>query len=217
MASVCRVVVWAVLALVFPAVVQAAGLDCATGATAVDKLICSDPNLDKLDTQMTTMFGDVVADGKSARMDTSAVERDQRAWARGRALCTNVKCMEAYYSRRLVTVKEAYDQIHDSMAISASQKAKINRHTWVGTWSSGYNCESQDDRMVVEMHMVKIGGADWVPIDHEGDDTYHGLPVFYMDGKDAVANFVYDTHIDIITYNKNGFGPASGVTYTRCE
>jgi uncharacterized protein len=210
-------VVWSALAVVLPAVAQAAGFDCDTASTPVQKLICSDRDLDKLDSDMTTMFADVVTDGKTAQTDTSGIEHDQAAWARGRALCSNANCLKAYYSRRLATLKEAYVRIRDSLAITASVRAKVNRHTWVGTWVSGYSCASAEDRIVIERHMAKIGGGDWTPIDHQEDDTYHGLPVFYIEGRDARANFVYDTHVDIITYNKNGFGSGIGVTYTRCE
>lgn len=217
MRAACRVILWAALALAVPAAAHAAEIDCDTAATAVNKLICSDPDMVKLDGEMTTLFGDVVSDGKAAQMDTGTIERDQHAWARGRALCSNVNCMAAYYRRRLATLKEAYDRIHVSMAITASEKGTINRHTYVGIWSSGYNCASADDRMVIERHMIKIANADWLPIDHENDDTYRGLPVFYIDGKNASANFYYDTHVDIITYNKDGFGSGGGVTYTRCE
>lgn len=217
MRAACRVILWSALALALPAVAHAAALDCDSTSTAMEKLICSEPGMVKLDAEMTTLYGDVVTDGKTAKMDTDAIERDQRAWARGRVLCSNVKCMAAYYQRRLATLKETYDRIHDSMAITANEKGRINRHTYIGTWTSGYSCASMDDRIVTQPHMVKIGNADWLPIDHESDDTYHGLPVFYINGRNADANFVYDTHIDIITYNKDGFGPGGGVSYTRCE
>lgn len=217
MRAACRVVIWAMLALALPALAHAEELDCDTVTTPVDKLICSDSDMVKLDAKMTTLFGDVLSDGKASKTDTSAIEHDQKAWARGRTLCSNVKCMEAYYQRRLNTLKEAFVRIHNGMVLAARENDPVNHHTYVGTWGADGDCTTPEKLVAIEAHMIKIGTSDWIYIDHDADDTYHGLPMYYIEDKDARSIFTYDTHVDMVTYAKGGLGSGPGEQYQRCK
>ncbi len=164
------------------------------------------------------MFGDVVADGKTIQMDTSAIEHDQMVWAKGRVLCTNTSCMTAYYARRLSTLKETYVRIHERVQHSVSAEDHVNPHTYVGTWAPNGNCALTEHVMTIEKHVMRIGISDWMQIDHQDSDTYHDLPIFYiMEKVKSSANFIYDTYVDVITYNNKGLGSGDGVRYIRCR
>lgn len=73
---------------------QAAGFDCSKAATAVEKMICADEELSKLDSQMSKLYK---PEGESADFQRAI----QRRWLKQRNQCTDADCLRTAYAARL--------------------------------------------------------------------------------------------------------------------
>lgn len=76
---------------------QSASFDCARANTKVEKLICTDAEISKLDDAMGPGFA---AAGERAS-DASALRRDQKQWLTERNGCTDRECVLILYVTRL--------------------------------------------------------------------------------------------------------------------
>lgn len=83
------------LALSFTA--QAASFDCAKAGMKVEKLICGDAALSKLDEQLAVAYQQALA----ATMDKDALKRQQQEWlTKTRDACHDSECLKNAYSTR---------------------------------------------------------------------------------------------------------------------
>jgi uncharacterized protein len=78
----------------------AASFDCNKAAQSVEKAICTDTQLGKLDETLNDNYKHVTASniGDSARKD---LKTDQRAWLVLRNKCTNRECLVQLYKKRI--------------------------------------------------------------------------------------------------------------------
>ena len=90
---------WLVLALA----AQAASFDCDKASTQVEKTICSDPELSKLDEELSAAYTTSTSD--TARADQS--RREQRRWLAQRNACPDRACIKAAYQVRLQALRSA--------------------------------------------------------------------------------------------------------------
>ncbi len=79
---------------------QAASFDCAKAATKVEKLICGDAALSKLDEELNAAYKAALQDVKNA--DT--VKQAQKQWIKERNGCANADCVKQSYGTRLATL-----------------------------------------------------------------------------------------------------------------
>lgn len=79
---------------------QAVSFDCAKGATNVEKLICGDAALSKLDEELNTAYKTALHDGQQA--DT--VKQAQRHWMTERNNCADAACVKGAYEARLQAI-----------------------------------------------------------------------------------------------------------------
>lgn len=92
------VLVGGLLGLSAPRSVQAASFDCAKAATAVEKTICGDAELSKLDEDLAGAYTDAL--DRAAEPD--AVKTVQRTWLRNtRDACADAACLKAAYQARI--------------------------------------------------------------------------------------------------------------------
>jgi len=93
--------VTAVLAVGWSGQARAQSFECEKARSRVEHLICATPALRTLDEQMFEAF--------NAAMDIAAdqpkVQREQRAWLKGRDACANVACVAAAYQARAAVLK----------------------------------------------------------------------------------------------------------------
>lgn len=90
----CMLTLFGLLVLAWPA--QAASFDCAKAATRVEKLICADAELSKLDEELSTAYKAALQDETKA----DKVKQAQKLWLKERNGCSNTGCMvQAYQSR----------------------------------------------------------------------------------------------------------------------
>lgn len=78
--------------------VSAAGFNCSKATTSVEKTLCADPRLSKLDDELTANYH--AAMGKT--IDASALRASQRSWLKQRRdACTTRDCLIGVYRDRL--------------------------------------------------------------------------------------------------------------------
>jgi uncharacterized protein len=82
--------------------VQAASFDCAEASTKVEKLICADETLSKLDEALAAAYADAL---KSS--DPASLKAEQKAWLKGRNACPDTVCVRQTYEARLAVLREA--------------------------------------------------------------------------------------------------------------
>ena len=89
---------------------HAVSFDCAKASTFVEKAICTDPLLGKLDDALSENYKYMLASniGDGARKDLRAT---QKKWLSDRNKCTNNKCLTDAYRKRV-------DEICDYPVIS---------------------------------------------------------------------------------------------------
>lgn len=92
-------VIAAALALAIP-LSHAASFDCQKASTSIEKAICSNPTLSKLDDVLAENYKYMMAAniGDGARKD---LKQTQRAWIAKRNKCADGKCIEAAYRSRV--------------------------------------------------------------------------------------------------------------------
>src|SRR5690349_14456577 len=87
------------LAAVVSSPAGAQSFDCRKATTAVEKMICADADLSKLDDQMARAFTD-------ARRNVGVNVIEQGAWLKNvRNRCANVGCLKDAYQGRIAQLK----------------------------------------------------------------------------------------------------------------
>lgn len=98
--------------LAFPASgTMAAGFDCAAAKSRIEKTICGDEELSRLDSRLNEVFLEAQAetagvDGETGRR-VNPVGKEQRRWVqRVRAKCGNATCLKAAYEKRIADIEK---------------------------------------------------------------------------------------------------------------
>lgn len=91
------------------AIAQAASFDCARAATSIEKQICADPILSKLDDTLAVAYREAA---QSANPKPDLLQR-QRQWLRKRAACKSSTCLETVYESRIVELDAQANCLQD--------------------------------------------------------------------------------------------------------
>lgn len=91
--------------------------DCRKATTAVEKLICSNPDLSKLDVSLAETYKEAVSKDRSVR-------EDQRAWNREKNKCADVDCLKNAYEDRISELTNFIVR-HDRAALRQDQASAI--------------------------------------------------------------------------------------------
>ncbi|MDD5471092.1 MAG: lysozyme inhibitor LprI family protein [Sideroxydans sp.] len=83
--------------LVLQVTAQAASFDCAKAKAKIEKVICGNAELSKLDEEMNVAYNTALKNVRHA--DT--VRQAQKQWIKDRNACTDETCVEHAYGRRL--------------------------------------------------------------------------------------------------------------------
>lgn len=86
-----------VVALLWAAATQAASFDCAKASTAVEKMICADAELSRLDEEMQTVHSQAY----QYTADPVGFRAEQRQWLKTRDTCKDADCVAQAYRPRL--------------------------------------------------------------------------------------------------------------------
>ena len=94
-------ITWIVLGwLVVIMSVQAASFECGRASTKIEKLICSDDELSKLDEKLNTAYKTAIQDPKEAE----SIRQAQKQWMKERNGCADTACIKHIYENRLVSL-----------------------------------------------------------------------------------------------------------------
>ena len=83
---------------------QAASFDCGKAATKVEKLICSDPELSRLDDELGEQYSEAI----EKRPIEKLLPQNQRTWLKERNRCKDVQCLQDAYRHRIADLKDSY-------------------------------------------------------------------------------------------------------------
>ena len=81
---------------------QAASFDCGKAGTKVEKVICADAELSKLDEELSSAYADAL---KST--DPAKLKAEQKAWLKDRNRCAYVECIQTAYRQRTEAIRQA--------------------------------------------------------------------------------------------------------------
>jgi uncharacterized protein len=101
--------------------------DCRKATTAVEKLICSNPDLSKLDVSLAETYKEAVSKDRSIR-------DDQRAWNTEKNKCADVDCLKSAYEDRISELTNF---------IVRYDRAALNQGQTNASASSGVGAQSQ--------------------------------------------------------------------------
>lgn len=104
-----RQIVLAISGLLMLTVAHAASFDCAKAATKVEKMICSDAELSKLDEELNAAYKAALQD----KMQAASIKQTQRQWLKERNGCTGSECLKHAYLARLQALSPANDDSTD--------------------------------------------------------------------------------------------------------
>jgi len=91
--------------LVASSSVGAASFDCKRAKTGVEKMICSNLNLSKLDEELSTAYRDAM--DKAGQTGKAVLRKEQTAWLKSRNVCKDTLCVEVFYRTRLAMLASA--------------------------------------------------------------------------------------------------------------
>ena len=95
---------WLVLILSITA--HAASFDCAKAGTKIEKLICGDAELSKLDEELSAAYKTALQDEKRA----DSIKQAQKQWMKDRNGCSDAACVKGAYEARLVKLNSSDDK-----------------------------------------------------------------------------------------------------------
>jgi uncharacterized protein len=74
-----------------------AGFDCSRAASAIERQICADPDLSRLDADLAAAYKEAA----TTASDRGALGYDQRQWLRERNRCREAACLKTAYRNRI--------------------------------------------------------------------------------------------------------------------
>lgn len=102
---------------------QAASFDCAKAATKVEKLICGDAALSKLDEELNGTYKTALQDEKQAEV----IRQAQKQWMKERNGCADVACVKRAYEVRLSSLTVTHTSSDDSNATKQNVTPPTNQ------------------------------------------------------------------------------------------
>lgn len=82
---------------------QAASFDCGKAQSKVEKMICADAELSRLDEEIAKVYGEVL----KKITDEALLKKQQRGWFKARNRCKDISCLNDHYRGRLAELNEA--------------------------------------------------------------------------------------------------------------
>lgn len=141
-------IVWITLVWFVPALTaNAASFDCAKAATKVEKLICSEAEISKLDEELSSAYKAVLKDEKQDDTVKQVQKQVQKQWMKERNDCSEVVCVKRAYEGRLLSL--AMIRMTSGEPMSAQSVDKFKYRMIQG--SGNAICEQMFKRMNEEL------------------------------------------------------------------
>lgn len=108
--------------LVLIATSQAASFDCAKAATKVEKIICDDAEISRLDEELSAAYKSAIQVGKQA--DT--INQAQKQWLKERNECPESVCVKTAYQARLSVLVDTHTSNPQIFSVEALKTTCID-------------------------------------------------------------------------------------------
>ena len=91
--------------------ILAASFDCAKATTKVEKMICADTKLSRLDKEIAAAYAQLLSliDALGAKQEKKKFQELRKRWVREDEKCDNVYCLRNSYSSTLIFLQETID------------------------------------------------------------------------------------------------------------
>ena len=198
-----RVAPIAVLLTLFAETVAGASFNCARASTAVEKMICADPSLSRLDERLAAQYAAAME-----HADSGLLRSGQRAWLREtRPACDDAACLRLAYRQRIEELAAPIDEAACSTIASldsrfrslAIPEPQIDEATEkeVETALGGREFESPDPGTTFLWHVDfdSDGIEDRFGIDY-GNGTAHVGSGHFLSGVAGSARQSFDAYYD---------------------
>ena len=125
---------------------HAVSFDCSKATTKIEKIICGDNELSKLDDQLSSAYKISLQE----ESDADAIRHDQKEWMKARNACQDVACIKRVYEKR----------ISDLTLISNSQNVALDKTSpLIGVWSISQPGNFDDISLVIQPKWIDYGGC----------------------------------------------------------
>jgi len=115
---------------------HAASFDCAKAQTQVEKLICADADLSKLDEDLAAAYtAALIAHGKP-----TAIRQAQKQWLKERNDCTSENCVKTAYATRIASLPKAANVTVVAAAKERRQEGAI-KGKFISTYVDSTACQ----------------------------------------------------------------------------
>jgi uncharacterized protein len=156
---------------------HAASFNCVKAAAKVEKLICSDAALSKLDEELSAAYKTALQDEKQA----GSVRQAQKQWVKERNSCSDVACVKRAYETRLSLVKQL-----TSVPLASSVSAdKTGQTRGSASTALGTACNEEDRSGKSNIQAQDIAGLYRESV--EGSPAYVGRPEERRSGYNYLA------------------------------
>lgn len=143
---------------------QAASFDCAKASTKVEKAICADEELSKLDEDLGKAYSEALPKAP----DPESLKQQQKQWLRERNKCSDTACLKQAYQTRLSTLVKApttaqTNEAEEHVLSGANTKKPLYGHCVDLT--SPRNCGPQSGKGydVCESYLNYLNTLDQIP------------------------------------------------------
>ncbi|MEK7323145.1 MAG: lysozyme inhibitor LprI family protein [Pseudomonadota bacterium] len=131
--------------------VSAASFDCKKAVSEVEKLICQNPELSRLDDEMTRMYKKALASAPDKPLPASDgrdwLKKEQRGWLRyTRNACTTATCLKPAYESQIITL---------TLGVQPDQKIRRHPDVWGAELPTDATGRAEEAR-IFEDHLGRI-------------------------------------------------------------
>jgi hypothetical protein len=192
--------------------VQAASFDCAKAGTKIEKLICADAELSKLDEELNAAYKTVLQDEKRA----DSIRQAQKQWMKERNACSEAACVKRVYEVRL----------HGLLLPASARTPSINipqqfLHRWTGYSKVIYSIYGNLNVSSHELIFEKKGKHSFAVISTFEDSVVFKMaetfqdcgryvrlgPVIVNKSSDSLSSFAGDMNFSVYTTKEAALAP----------
>jgi uncharacterized protein YecT (DUF1311 family) len=120
----CRLLAAITLSIIF-SIAEAASFDCAQARSKIEKLICTNTELSKLDSALGRAYANALSDLPSD--DVQDLVKSQQTWIKSvRNKCLEVECLQDSYRARLEELMDAVTDLYCDRAINTAEMDGCN-------------------------------------------------------------------------------------------
>lgn len=144
-----------------------ASFDCAKAKSVVEKTICSDPVLSKLDEELDVAYkAEIIID------DTSVITRQQSSWLNERNDCSTQKCLKNLYTQRLKQLNSPVLPLEQSSTVRNDYKLPQKQYT---NARFGYRINYPEDMLLPQGESDNGDGQRFISVDGDIEMTVSGI------------------------------------------